>query len=139
MSSAVNVETQQSRKILPNLRYDLPASLVVFLVALPLSLGIAIASGAPLMAGLIAAVSGGIIAGSLGGSVLQVSGPAAGLTVVVAGLIDEVGWEMTCVITACAGAVQILLGLVRVARAALAVRGEAHRLQQRSAVVAIGV
>lgn len=109
------------RKILPNLRYDLPASLVVFLVALPLSLGIAIASGAPLMAGLIAAVSGGIIAGSVGGSVLQVSGPAAGLTVVVAGLIDEFGWEMTCVITVCAGAVQILLGLVRVARAALAV------------------
>lgn len=109
------------RKILPDLRYDLPASLVVFLVALPLSLGIAIASGAPLMAGLIAAVSGGIIAGSVGGSVLQVSGPAAGLTVVVAGLIDEFGWEMTCVITVCAGAVQILLGLVRVARAALAV------------------
>ncbi|PJE20789.1 MAG: carbonic anhydrase, partial [Mycobacterium sp.] len=109
------------RKILPNLRYDLPASLVVFLVALPLSLGIAIASGAPLMAGLIAAVSGGIIAGSVGGSVLQVSGPAAGLTVVVAGLIDDFGWEMTCVITVCAGAVQILLGLVRVARAALAV------------------
>ncbi|RUP06419.1 MAG: carbonic anhydrase [Mycobacterium sp.] len=120
MSSAV-VEPQQSRKILPNLRYDVPASLVVFLVALPLSLGIAIASGAPLMAGLIAAVSGGIIAGSVGGSVLQVSGPAAGLTVVVAGLIDEFGWEMTCVITVCAGAVQILLGLVRVARAALAV------------------
>ncbi len=109
------------RNILPNLRYDVPASLVVFLVALPLSLGIAIASGAPLMAGLIAAVSGGIIAGSVGGSVLQVSGPAAGLTVVVAGLIDEFGWEMTCVITVCAGAVQILLGLVRVARAALAV------------------
>lgn len=109
------------RKLLPNLRYDVPASLVVFLVALPLSLGIAIASGAPLMAGLIAAVTGGLIAGSIGGSVLQVSGPAAGLTVVVAGLIDTLGWEMTCVITVCAGAVQILLGLVRVARAALAV------------------
>lgn len=109
------------RKILPNLRYDVPASLVVFLVALPLSLGIAIASGAPLMAGLIAAVTGGIVAGSLGGSALQVSGPAAGLTVVVAELINEFGWAMTCVITVCAGAVQILLGLARVARAALAV------------------
>ncbi len=119
MSSTATAEAP--RKILPNLRYDLPASLVVFLVALPLSLGIAIASGAPLMAGLIAAVAGGIVAGSVGGSVLQVSGPAAGLTVVVADLIDQFGWQMTCVITICAGAVQILLGLVRVARAALAV------------------
>ena len=58
-------------------RYDLPASLVVFLVALPLSLGIAIASGAPALAGLIAAVVGGVVAGALGGSPLQVSGPAA--------------------------------------------------------------
>ncbi|MGO9511797.1 MAG: SulP family inorganic anion transporter [Mycobacterium sp.] len=115
------VDVRESRSFLTNLRYDLPASLVVFLVALPLSLGIAIASGAPLMAGLIAAVVGGIVAGSLGGSILQVSGPAAGLTVVVADLIDDFGWEMTCVITICAGAIQILLGLIRVARAALAV------------------
>lgn len=122
MSSADQGSAEAGRKILPNLRYDVPASLVVFLVALPLSLGIAIASGAPtLMAGLIAAVTGGIIAGSLGGSALQVSGPAAGLTVVVADLISQFGWAMTCVITVCAGAVQILLGLVRVARAALAV------------------
>jgi carbonic anhydrase len=107
--------------ILRNLRHDLPASLVVFLVALPLSLGIAIASGAPLMAGLIAGVVGGIVAGSIGGSVLQVSGPAAGLTVVVAGLIQDFGWPMTCVITVCAGALQILFGVIRVARAALGV------------------
>jgi len=107
--------------LLRNLRHDLPASLVVFLVALPLSLGIAIASGAPLMAGLIAAVVGGIVAGSIGGSVLQVSGPAAGLTVVVAGLIDDFGWQMTCVITICAGALQILFGVIKVARAALGV------------------
>jgi carbonic anhydrase len=107
--------------MLRNLRYDLPASLVVFLVALPLSLGIAIASGAPLMAGLIAAVVGGIVAGSIGGSALQVSGPAAGLTVVVAGLIEDFGWQMTCVITICAGALQILFGVIRVARAALGV------------------
>ena len=57
----------------PILRYDLPASLVVFLVALPLSLGIAVASDAPVLAGLIAAVIGGIVAGALGGSALQVS------------------------------------------------------------------
>lgn len=106
---------------LRNLRYDVPASLVVFLVALPLSLGIAIASGAPLMAGLIAAVVGGVVAGAIGGSVLQVSGPAAGLTVVVDGLIDDFGWEMTCLITIAAGALQILFGLLRIAHAALSV------------------
>ncbi|MCT7362924.1 carbonic anhydrase [Mycolicibacterium llatzerense] len=103
------------------LRYDLPASLVVFLVALPLSLGIAVASGAPILAGIIAAVVGGIVAGALGGSPLQVSGPAAGLTVVMAGLIAEFGWGVTCAITVGAGILQILFGLSRVARAALAI------------------
>jgi carbonic anhydrase len=106
---------------LKHLGNDIPASLVVFLVALPLSLGIAAASGAPIMAGLIAAAIGGIIAGSLGGSPLQVSGPAAGLTVVVAGLVQEFGWQVTCAITAAAGVVQLLLGISRVGRAALAV------------------
>ncbi|WP_346434361.1 SulP family inorganic anion transporter, partial [Candidatus Protofrankia californiensis] len=103
------------------LRPDLQASLVVFLVAMPLSLGIAVASGAPIAAGLIAAVVGGIVAGSLGGAPLQVSGPAAGLTVIVAGLISTFGWQVTCAVTAAAGVVQILLGVSRVARAALAV------------------
>ena len=103
------------------LRYDLPASLVVFLVALPLSLGIAVASDAPPLAGLIAAIVGGLVAGALGGSPLQVSGPAAGLTVIVAGLIAEFGWKVTCAITVCAGVLQILFGLSRVGRAALAI------------------
>ncbi|MCV7284963.1 bifunctional SulP family inorganic anion transporter/carbonic anhydrase [Mycolicibacterium wolinskyi] len=103
------------------LRYDLPASLVVFLVALPLSLGIAVASGAPVLAGIIAAIVGGIVAGALGGSPLQVSGPAAGLTVVVAGLVSQFGWAVTCAITVCAGVLQVLFGLSRVARAALAI------------------
>ncbi|MER5426162.1 SulP family inorganic anion transporter [Streptosporangium roseum] len=103
------------------LRYDLPASLVVFLVAVPLSLGIAVASGAPLAAGLIAAVVGGLVAGALGGSVVQVSGPAAGLSLVVAELVTTYGWRATCMITLMAGALQLLLGLFRVARAALAV------------------
>jgi carbonic anhydrase len=103
------------------LRHDVPASIVVFLVALPLSLGIALASGAPVAAGLIAAVVGGIVAGSLGGSPLQVSGPAAGLTVVVAQSISEFGWRVTCFIVAAAGVLQILFGLSRIARAALAV------------------
>jgi carbonic anhydrase len=104
---------------LMNLRRDLPASLVVFLVAVPLSLGIALASGAPIMAGLIGAVVGGIVTGLLAGSPLQVSGPAAGLTVVVAGLVGKFGWETMCLITACAGTLQIVLGFFKVARGAL--------------------
>jgi carbonic anhydrase len=108
-------------RALDNLRYDIPASLVVFLVAVPLSLGIALASGAPVVAGLIAAIVGGVVAGSLGGSPLQVSGPAAGLTVIMAETINEFGWAVTCAITVLAGALQILLGLSRIARAALAI------------------
>ena len=103
------------------MRHDLPSSLVVFLVALPLSLGIAIASNAPVLAGLIAAIVGGIVGGAIGGSPLQVSGPAAGLTVVVADLISEFGWGVACFITVAAGVMQVLLGLSRVARAALAI------------------
>ena len=103
------------------IRYDLPSSLVVFLMALPLSLGIAIASNAPVLAGLIAAIVGGIIVGAIGGSPLQVSGPAAGLTVVVADLISDFGWGITCLITVAAGVLQVALGLSRVARAVLAI------------------
>lgn len=103
------------------IRYDLPASLVVFLVALPLSIGIAVASGAPVVAGLIAAIIGGIVCAFVGGSPLQVSGPAAGLTVVVAELVTQFGWKATCAITAAAGVLQVLLGLSRIARAALAI------------------
>ncbi|MCP9949275.1 SulP family inorganic anion transporter [Actinomadura madurae] len=102
-------------------RQDLLASFVVFLVAIPLSLGIAVASGAPVAAGLIAAVAGGIVAGLIGGSPLQVSGPAAGLTVIVAELIQTYGWRATCMITMLGGLLQLALGAVRVARAAFAV------------------
>ena len=104
-----------------NLKHDLPASLVVFLVAVPLSLGIAFASGAPIVAGLVAAVVGGLVAGLLGGAPLQVSGPAAGLTVIVAETIERFGWATTCAITVLAGVVQLLLGFSRVARGALAI------------------
>ncbi|MFD6097606.1 SulP family inorganic anion transporter [Nocardiopsis flavescens] len=100
---------------------DVGASLVVFLVAVPLSLGIAVASGAPLIAGIIAAVVGGIVAGLVGGSAVQVSGPAAGLTIIVADLIATYGWRVTCLITLLAGLVQLALGAFRIARAALAV------------------
>lgn len=104
-----------------NLRRDLPASLVVFLVAVPLSLGIALASGAPVIAGLIGAVAGGIVTGLLAGSPLQISGPAAGLTVVVFGLVQQLGWETVCLATACAGLVQLLLGYLKVARGTLVI------------------
>ncbi|MFK4065112.1 bifunctional SulP family inorganic anion transporter/carbonic anhydrase [Streptomyces sp. NPDC029674] len=100
---------------------DLSASVAVFLIALPLSLGIALATGAPLQAGLVAAAVGGIFVGALGGSPLQVSGPAAGLTVVTADLIHQYGWRTTCAITVLAGLAQLGLGCLRVARTALAV------------------
>lgn len=88
---------------------------------MPPSLGIAVASGAPILAGLVAAVVGAIVAGLLGGSPMQVSGPAAGLTVVVAELIDRFGWQVTCLITAGAGVLQIVFGLTRLARFAQAI------------------
>ncbi|MFD7817750.1 SulP family inorganic anion transporter [Streptomyces sp. NPDC059785] len=100
---------------------DLSASVAVFLIALPLSLGIALATGAPLQAGLVAAAVGGLLAGRFGGSALQVSGPAAGLTVVTADLIHRYGWRTTCAITVLAGLAQLGLGCLRVARTALAV------------------
>ncbi|MGW4484523.1 SulP family inorganic anion transporter [Amycolatopsis sp. NPDC004368] len=103
------------------LRHDVPASLVVFLVAVPLSLGVALAVGAPLLAGLVSAVVGGLVASLLGGSALQVSGPSAALTVVLADTITTYGWGVTCAVTVGAGLLQILFGLLRVARAALAI------------------
>ncbi|WP_405146399.1 bifunctional SulP family inorganic anion transporter/carbonic anhydrase [Sphaerisporangium sp. NBC_01403] len=118
-------DTQRSRsrteRISSVLRHDLPASLVVFLVAVPLSLGIAVTCGAPLIAGLIAAVVGGLVAGPLGGSVVQVSGPAAGLALVVGELVRTYGWRATCMITLAAGVLQLVLGAFKVARTALAV------------------
>ncbi|MBT2541930.1 bifunctional SulP family inorganic anion transporter/carbonic anhydrase [Streptomyces sp. ISL-44] len=109
---------KQARKDLPA---DLSASVAVFLIALPLSLGIALATGAPLQAGLVAAAVGGIVAGRLGGAPLQVSGPAAGLTVVTAELIQHYGWRTTCAITVLAGFCQLGLALLRTARSALMV------------------
>ncbi|MFI5893428.1 SulP family inorganic anion transporter [Actinoplanes sp. NPDC051513] len=102
------------------IKHDLLASVVVFLIAIPLSLGISAASGAPLLAGLIAAVAGGIVAGAIGGARLQVSGPAAGLTVIVAGVIGAFGFAGAAAVVALAGLVQIALGASRLGRAALA-------------------
>ncbi|WP_406095503.1 bifunctional SulP family inorganic anion transporter/carbonic anhydrase [Streptomyces sp. NBC_01013] len=100
---------------------DLSASITVFLLAVPMSLGLAVAMDAPLEAGLISAAVGGIVAGLLGGTPLQVSGPSAGLTVVTAELIQIYGWRTTCAITIGAGLLQMVLGSLRAARSALAV------------------
>src|SRR5690242_14564897 len=102
-------------------RSDVSASITAFLLAVPLSLGLALATGAPLQAGLVAAAVGGIVAGALGGTPLQVSGAATSLVVVTAGLVDRYGWRATCAITVLAGLAQLTLGALRVARAALAV------------------
>lgn len=89
-------------------RHDLLASVVVFLVALPLCMGIAVASGAPPATGIITGIIGGLIVGVLAGSPLQVSGPAAGLTVIVWELIHTHGFESLGVIVLAAGVIQIL-------------------------------
>ena len=100
------------KNLLNNLRYDLPASLVVFLVALPLCLGIALASGAPLFSGIIAGVVGGIVVGALSGSALGVSGPAAGLSVVVLGYIASLGgsWNAFLMAVILMGVIQVIAG-----------------------------
>ena len=94
-------------------KYDIVASLVVFLVALPLSLGIALASGAPMATGLISAMCGGIIVGLLAGSPLMVSGPAAGLTVICFQIAQSNGLQFLFLSVMVAGLVQIFLGLLR--------------------------
>ena len=103
-----------NNNIFGNLKYDLPAGLVVFLVAMPLCLGIALASGAPLFSGIIAGIVGGIVVGSISGSPLGVSGPAAGLAAVVLGAIVELGsFETFLLAGMVAGVIQLLLGIVR--------------------------
>lgn len=94
-------------------RKDLNAGVVVFLVAVPLCLGIALASKAPLMSGILAGVIGGVVVGLLSGSQLGVSGPAAGLvTMTIAGVAACGSFEAFCLATAIAGGIQLLLGLV---------------------------
>lgn len=92
---------------------DLPASIVVFFVAVPLCLGIALASGAPLFAGLVAGIVGGVLVGILSGSQLGVSGPAAGLAVIVLAAIEDLGYETFLVAVVFGGLIQILLGAAR--------------------------
>jgi len=97
-----------------NLAKDLPAGLVVFLVALPLCLGISLASNAPLAAGIIAGIVGGLVVGALSGSSTSVTGPAAGLTAVVATQIADLGsFQAFLVAVVVAGALQIVFGILK--------------------------
>ncbi len=113
MSEKPSETSAVSLKVRHNLRFDLPAGLVVFLIALPLCLGIAHASHAPLLSGLIAGIVGGLLVAPLSGSSLSVSGPAAGLLVVVMASIDELGFASFLVAVVLAGVLQLILGLLR--------------------------
>jgi MFS superfamily sulfate permease-like transporter len=96
------------------IKSDFPAGLVVFLVALPLCLGIALASGAPLFSGIIAGIVGGLVVATASGSQLSVSGPAAGLTVIVLNAITTLGnYEVFLLAVVLAGILQIILGYLK--------------------------
>ncbi|RXS83869.1 SulP family inorganic anion transporter [Streptomyces sp. TM32] len=97
-------------------RADFTASLVVFLVAVPLCVGVAVASGAPAELGLVTGIVGGLLTGLLPGSSLQVSGPAAGLTVLVYEAVQEYGLGALGVLVLCAGVLQLVMGALRMGR-----------------------
>ncbi|MES4886309.1 SulP family inorganic anion transporter [Streptomyces sp. NPDC000349] len=100
----------------PHLRQDFAASLVVFLVALPLCVGVAVASGVPAELGLVTGIVGGIVTGLMRGSSLQVSGPAAGLTVLVFEAVNEFGLPALGVIVLAAGLIQLVMGSLKLGR-----------------------
>lgn len=102
------------KKYLSNLKSDFPSGVVVFLVALPLCLGVAFACNAPLISGIIAGIIGGIVVGKLSGSQLSVSGPAAGLITIVIAAIEDLGsFEAFLVAVFLAGLIQIILGFLK--------------------------
>lgn len=104
----------KNSNLLSNLKQDIPASIVVFFVALPLCLGIALASGAPLFSGLIAGIIGGIVVGSLSGSQLGVSGPAAGLAAIVLTAIGSLGgFENFLLAVVLGGLIQFVFGILK--------------------------
>lgn len=102
-----------ARLLPPSMARDFTASIVVFLVAMPLCMGIAIASGVPPEKGLITGIIGGVIVGALAGSPLQVSGPAAGLAVIVFELVRDQGLSALGPILVLAGAIQLIAGVLR--------------------------
>jgi len=102
--------TTQTQPVSETIGRDLLASIVVFLVALPLCMGIAIASGMPPTAGIITGIIGGLVVGFIAGSPLQVSGPAAGLSVLVLQFVQANGTEMLGVVVLFAGLMQFAAG-----------------------------
>src|SRR5882762_2537956 len=105
---------KKTKQYISSLPSDLPASVVVFLVALPLCLGIALGSGAPLFSGIIAGMVGGIVIGLLSGSPLSISGPAAGLTAIVAVAVGKMpAYEAFLLSVVIAGVLQVILGFLR--------------------------
>ncbi|WP_229913534.1 SulP family inorganic anion transporter [Streptomyces capitiformicae] len=118
MTSATRSTTSMppTRSKFPYLRQDFAASLVVFLVALPLCVGVAVASGVPAELGLVTGIVGGIVAGMMPGSSLQVSGPAAGLTVLVFEAVRQFGLPALGVIVLAAGLLQLAMGALRLGR-----------------------
>ncbi len=108
------MDNTNTNNIFGNLKNDIPASIVVFLVAVPLCLGIALASGAPLFSGIIAGIVGGVVVGALSGSQLGVSGPAAGLAVIVLSAINELGaFDIFLLAVVLGGIVQLTLGFLK--------------------------
>lgn len=113
-SHKIFIMIQKVKQYASALRNDLPSSVVVFLVALPLCLGIALGSGAPLFSGIIAGMVGGIVIGSLSGSQLSVSGPAAGLTAIVVVAIGKLQvYEAFLLAVVLGGVIQIILGFLK--------------------------
>ena len=105
---------EKSKNIFADLKQNLPSGIVVFLVALPLCLGIALASGAPPLSGIIAGIIGGIVIGLISNSQISVSGPAAGLAAIVLGAITDLGsFELFLTAGLIAGLIQLILGFVR--------------------------
>ena len=105
---------RRASSYLKNFGADFPSSIVVFLVALPLCLGIALASNAPLFSGIIAGIIGGVVIGSLSGSQLSVSGPAAGLTAIVSAAILKLPtFETFLLAVVICGALQLVLGIIK--------------------------
>ena len=94
------------------IKKDILASIIVFLIALPLAIGISIACGLPIYSGIVAGIIGGIFVGTFSGNSLQVSGPAAGLILIIVDIIHQLGVEKLFLIIFLVGILQIIFGLL---------------------------
>jgi sulfate permease, SulP family len=112
------IEKLKNRAVLSSLRFDLPAGIIVALVALPLALGFGITSGAGAASGLVAAIVAGLVAGLLGGSNYQVTGPTGAMVVILFPIIAEVGLSGLLAVGIVAGALIVLMGLLRLGKLA---------------------